>query len=54
MRCMISLVAVDRAIYSASVDDSAISVWSFDDQTRGHPANMIQTWRMTEADVKSS
>jgi hypothetical protein len=38
---MISLVAVDRAIYSALVDDKAISVCNLDDQMSGHPANMM-------------
>jgi len=38
---MTSLIAVDRAIYSALVDDKVISVCSLEDQMSGHPANMI-------------
>jgi hypothetical protein len=37
----ISLVAVDKAIYSASVVDKAISVCSFDAHTKGQFANVI-------------
>ena len=33
--------ACDRAMYSASVELRAISVWSFDAQMRGHPAYRI-------------
>ena len=36
-----SLSAEDNAMYSASVVDSAVRVWSLDDQVMGHPAYMI-------------
>jgi hypothetical protein len=41
MRWIISLVAVDKATYSASVEDKAISVHSLDAHMSGQPANMI-------------
>jgi hypothetical protein len=42
IKYIFSLVAVDRAIYSTSVEDKAISVCNLDDQISGHPANMIK------------
>ncbi len=38
---IISLVEVDRVIYSASVDDRVISICSLEAQMSGQPANMI-------------
>lgn len=39
---LVSLVVVDRAIYSTWVEDKAMSVCNLDDQISGHPANMIR------------
>ena len=38
----ISLATVDKATYSASVEDRAISVWSLDPQSKGQFAKVIR------------
>ena len=38
---MTSQRAVDNVMYSATVVDKAVSVWSFDPHDKGYPANRI-------------